>query len=294
MKSVRELLKQRIYKSPPNYRDWMDIVNQCSIYADLITNRVELFSHDPLARNTAMLIINAAQTQAPIYYIGKSIFNGLRTVPVSDRIVSRQKFDLKTAFFIFPQNHFFDSSGASIDWLLYYHSPENDDLSLRYQSVNYAVAPASERVLWCSLIDRTGEAYFTKIDPKNYKESVRLKAPDSAPLLNSDSQVIVSISDLLINSIMYMDTEVYQDVSIGFNQAFKKNERPKTYLYPNWVKPRVIRDVRADKGGHHNSPRPHVRRAHVRRYRDKDGNVIKEIPIRRAIVNDMEGSIETY
>lgn len=39
------------------------------------------------------------------------------------------------------------------------------------------------------------------------------------------------------------------------------------------------------QGGHHSSPVEHERREHVRRYRDKEGNVIKEITVRGTTVN---------
>lgn len=39
------------------------------------------------------------------------------------------------------------------------------------------------------------------------------------------------------------------------------------------------------QGGHHSSPIEHERKGHVRRYRDKDGNIIKEVIVRGTTVN---------
>lgn len=39
------------------------------------------------------------------------------------------------------------------------------------------------------------------------------------------------------------------------------------------------------QGGHHSSPVEHTRRGHVRRYRDEDGNVTKEVFVRGSVVN---------
>lgn len=45
------------------------------------------------------------------------------------------------------------------------------------------------------------------------------------------------------------------------------------------------REKREWQGGHHSSPVEHERRAHIRRYRDKDGNIVKEIAVKGTTVN---------
>lgn len=39
------------------------------------------------------------------------------------------------------------------------------------------------------------------------------------------------------------------------------------------------------KGGHHSSPVEHERRGHIRRYRDNDGNITREVKVRSTIIN---------
>jgi hypothetical protein len=236
-----------------------------------------------------MLIVNAAVNQIPVYYVGKGIFDELRNRPVDEERLEKFDFPLKDAIFLFPENRILDEGGDSVDWLIYHYSISNDPLSIRYRTITFSVAPSDRpKITWCSTLESNGSTFFVQIDPGDYRFSLDKRIRGSADLSNIDDTAVKEVSKLLVNILQYMETEIYEEVPLGFSSKHKLRDLISTRLLPNWVKPKIIREFREDRGGHHRSPIPHTRREHTRRIRDSEGNVVKTINVRRSFIKSQE------
>lgn len=288
VKTVKESLKAN-YRDPVGYRPYSQIITICDDYVKVINDYFYRFQNDPLAKSASLLIIYAAYHKIPCYWVDKELFDSIKDRPITDDQVSSMNPTIKEAFFILPSGVFLDDNGHSVDWILYKAIDSKEPIeSIQYFDTTFGSAKfLSDRIIWTSVIKESGYSYVTQIDPKNYNYSINRIVEGSSKMDSQDSNIVRGLSNILINCLLYADSD--QGIApspVGFTKKHTVKNASKVLMSPRWLKATKSYATRMYyKGGSHASPTEHTRKEHIRRYRDANGNVIREVRVKSTVVN---------